>query len=1038
MEQSDITTVLDNLKIGVIIINRETHLLEFVNEEAAELLKFSVSDLQNNRCMGFICSNEKKPCPAFDRELPITRERNSLIRSDGSTLNILKTVRPISFNNRDCLLETFLDYTEAKIYGNSLIQRDERMQLAMVVGHVGIWDYSRSKGELFFDSNFYSMGGYEDGVFPPDFREWLRLVHEDDREETGKELYRFLEGQSQYYSCEFKFLHKENRYIWIRARGEVVQRDENSKPLRLLGIHLDISSEKEREMRRALLNRLQIQLLSPTSLTSKCTQITRTLIFAVKADFARIWIIGDGDLCESGCSHFMSPLYENYCRPEGKCLHLYSSSGRYENRNGKDSRVPLGPFRIGAIFKKEKNIIIENDLEHSDFIDDRQWVEELGYKSFAGLKLTDSSGSRIGVLALFSTQYIDGETGSYMESVASITSQTIINEQAGTALKHALQMAEKANTLMNGRELRIRQIKGEVNSLLGKLGRKEKYRITEETRETPSLTTEDERLNALSLAEDAEIARRELLESNEQLSLIKQAVNFSSDAVAISTIRGDFFYINSTFTHLFGISIAQMALESHTILFVNSADYNKALELAVIGQSIEGESWLYDKAGKKIPVFMRSAPFRDTQGVIIGIVWNFTDITIRKENEQKTRKDMEEQREMLRKANILQQSYIQKTIPAVGNFNIQGLFMPCEKLGGDFFKILKAISKEKLIIIMGDCTDHGLKASLDASLLSSVIDPHIKQLYEDSRTDDFLARVSRDYMAIADEDQYPTMMVMIVDLQQGSMFYSNANSELPYICRGNQLEILEKAGGMHIGYFEDPHYERKEYRFQRGDRLILYSDAVTEMADEKGNKHNRKTFENLVRECHGSSSSNFYSLVRELEQYNKGFPLEDDTTLIQLEYLEKEEYSFCFNDLKEWKEEQLRFKNLLTRFDYALDEREKVTIALSELLINAYVHGNKSDKAKTVHLEGEIDCAGLVMMIRDEGEGFDPDSIPDPIANIQEIMDRGIADEYTHGRGMRIARDFLSDVQWNSKGNVVNVTLKKTAREIITIDTIRL
>jgi serine/threonine-protein kinase RsbW len=79
----------------------------------------------------------------------------------------------------------------------------------------------------------------------------------------------------------------------------------------------------------------------------------------------------------------------------------------------------------------------------------------------------------------------------------------------------------------------------------------------------------------------------------------------------------------------------------------------------------------------------------------------------------------------------------------------------------------------------------------------------------------------------------------------------------------------------------------------------------------------------------------------------------------------------------------------------APEELEDVTVALREALANAILHGNKSDPAKRVVVACFCECeenGGLLLVVRDEGPGFNPDEIPDP-TNAEAVHS-------WHGRGM--------------------------------------
>lgn len=80
-----------------------------------------------------------------------------------------------------------------------------------------------------------------------------------------------------------------------------------------------------------------------------------------------------------------------------------------------------------------------------------------------------------------------------------------------------------------------------------------------------------------------------------------------------------------------------------------------------------------------------------------------------------------------------------------------------------------------------------------------------------------------------------------------------------------------------------------------------------------------------------------------------------------------------------------------------------VAISVSELVNNAIIHGNKSDIAKQVDIRFSVTDTALKVIIIDEGEGFDADSVENP------IDDNNLLKEV--GRGIFIVKSFVDDVQ---------------------------
>jgi serine/threonine-protein kinase RsbW len=97
-----------------------------------------------------------------------------------------------------------------------------------------------------------------------------------------------------------------------------------------------------------------------------------------------------------------------------------------------------------------------------------------------------------------------------------------------------------------------------------------------------------------------------------------------------------------------------------------------------------------------------------------------------------------------------------------------------------------------------------------------------------------------------------------------------------------------------------------------------------------------------------------------------------------------------------------------------------VDMAVREAVTNAVLHGNRQDEAKAVEVEFKRLPSEIEITVRDQGEGFDPGSVPDP-TDPQNIMK-------TSGRGILFMRTFMDEIQWSRHpegGTVVRMRKKR-------------
>lgn len=119
------------------------------------------------------------------------------------------------------------------------------------------------------------------------------------------------------------------------------------------------------------------------------------------------------------------------------------------------------------------------------------------------------------------------------------------------------------------------------------------------------------------------------------------------------------------------------------------------------------------------------------------------------------------------------------------------------------------------------------------------------------------------------------------------------------------------------------------------------------------------------------------------------------------------------NDTVRGQEIQERIIQLLESLEYPPRDVFGVRLALEEALVNAIKHGNQMDPSKSVHIDCRINTDVVHIEIQDEGEGFQPDLVPDPTA--PENLEKPC------GRGLMLMRSFMTQIEFNEIGNRVKL-----------------
>ena len=153
---------------------------------------------------------------------------------------------PLERNGRPILLSIILDITQRKHAEEKLRESEERLRLAFTASNQGWFDVDLRSGDIRVSPEYARMIGYEPEELHSNLQNWLNNVHPDERDALLTALEDCIAGTAP-CSMEYRRRSKSGDWRWIRSIGKVVQWDEKQRPLRMIGIHTDITERKEME-----------------------------------------------------------------------------------------------------------------------------------------------------------------------------------------------------------------------------------------------------------------------------------------------------------------------------------------------------------------------------------------------------------------------------------------------------------------------------------------------------------------------------------------------------------------------------------------------------------------------------------------------------------------------------------------------------------------------------------------------------------------------------------------------------------------------
>lgn len=170
------------------------------------------------------------------------------------------------------------DITDRKKNEELLKKAEERWQFALEGAGDGVWEFNFLTGEIYFSTGYKKMLGYTDTNFKNDVFEWLNKIHPDDLEEIKATDKLYEKGKISHHKREYRIKNIEGKYIWVLDRGMVISRTDEGKPLRIIGIHTNITERKEIE-EKLFLNEKRYRDLFNYSQALICTHdLTGTIL----------------------------------------------------------------------------------------------------------------------------------------------------------------------------------------------------------------------------------------------------------------------------------------------------------------------------------------------------------------------------------------------------------------------------------------------------------------------------------------------------------------------------------------------------------------------------------------------------------------------------------------------------------------------------------------------------------------------------------------------------------------------------------------
>ncbi len=238
------------------------------------------------------------------------------------------------------------------------------------------------------------------------------------------------------------------------------------------------------------------------------------------------------------------------------------------------------------------------------------------------------------------------------------------------------------------------------------------------------------------------------------------------------------------------------------------------------------------------------------------------------------RKRLEEELALARQ---IQAGLLPTTFPDLGRFEVFGSNVPSQQVGGDYFDILK-VDDQRYIVAIADVSGKGIPASL----LMSNVQASLKALSgEEKPFHEIVAKINNIIFSNTDSAKFITFFGGLLDISTGTFTYVNAGHNPPYWVRPDGTMRMLELGGLLLGMIPNVVYEYETISLQPGDRLVMFTDGVTEAMDKSGSQYEEPRLEALLQKLgQESARETTIAISEDVTRFCGSAPQSDDITVV--------------------------------------------------------------------------------------------------------------------------------------------------------------
>ena len=350
--------------------------------------------------------------------------------------------------------------------------------------------------------------------------------------------------------------------------------------------------------------------------------------------------------------------------------------------------------------------------------------------------------------------------------------------------------------------------------------------------------------------------------------------------------------------------------------------------------------------------------------------------------------------------------------------NVYAIMDPAKEIGGDFYDYFY-IDNNHMGFVIADVSGKGIPGALFMMKAEALIKSLALTLKTD--TAHIMERSNYSLCQNNKSNMFVTCWLGILDLSNGELRYTNAGHTDPLLSTSKGIDFIRGNHGVVLGAVESTKYKENVIKLERGERVILYTDGVTEAHNKKDELFGEARLLEFARnKMKGNAKDIIHDLREELNVFSEGLEQFDDITMLVIEYQKGAllmESKIFKADVKELDNLFEYSRSLLEVLDFPKRDIIMINTALEEVFVNVAKYAYEGTGEVEVTLSN--DKNKVTFVVRDSGRAFNPLEKEDPNLAVN-AEDREIG-----GLGIYMVKNIMDETFYEYKDNHNVLTLVK-------------